>query len=334
MQIEIDGFLGSRPSLFCGNAILDSFVQVTEQSVRLIDTTTFALLSEYVPESPVTVAAGNQRFVVIACAGCAVAVLEVESATRVLTLVSSAKLDQDVACISLGSVQYPLPQGNSSKMEVEAAEDSRLSVVALGMWTDNSLRVHNLPTLKEVSRTSLAGETQIRDVLIVELELRSYLMIGLGDGNVLTYVLNTVMDVVVEDLDRSSNTEVDALLRIDLSERRRCMVGTLPISFHRFRSSEELCVLAACDRPTIIYSRNRKLLFAVLNTTKSCEITGLVPFHSEIFPDCLALTSASSLMIGTVEDIQKLHVQTIHLGECARRIAYSHSASMYAGSVT
>ncbi len=39
----------------------------------------------------------------------------------------------------------------------------------------------------------------------------------------------------------------------------------------------------------------------MLNTTNPSEITGMTPFHSENFPNCVALTSAdSTLLIGTV----------------------------------
>ena len=43
----------------------------------------------------------------------------------------------------------------------------------------------------------------------------------------------------------------------------------------------------------------------------------MCPFHSELFPECLALASESGLMIGTVDDIQKLQIQTVPLGKGA-----------------
>ena len=53
----------------------------------------------------------------------------------------------------------------------------------------------------------------------------------------------------------------------------------------------------------------------------------MAPFNSESFPDCLAVASSTHLMIGTVDNIQKLHTRTIPLlGEQPRRIAH-HKAS-------
>lgn len=90
-------------------------------------------------------------------------------------------------------------------------------------------------------------------------------------------------------------------------------------------------MFAACDRPTIIYSRNKKISFSLLNTSNASEITGMTCFHSENFPDCLALTSDSSLIIGTVEDIKKLDIRKFPLSEAPKRIAHNPAVAMYAG---
>ncbi len=40
----------------------------------------------------------------------------------------------------------------------------------------------------------------------------------------------------------------------------------------------------------------------------------MAPFHSPLFPHCLALASEAGLRIGTVDDIQRLQVTTVPLG--------------------
>ena len=37
-----------------------------------------------------------------------------------------------------------------------------------------------------------------------------------------------------------------------------------------------------------------------------CDEIGMAPFHSELFPDCLAMSSEEGLMLGAVDDIQKV----------------------------
>lgn len=42
-------------------------------------------------------------------------------------------------------------------------------------------------------------------------------------------------------------------------------------------------------------------------------------FNCASFPDSLALVTEDSLTIGTVDDIQKLHIRSVPLGETPRR---------------
>jgi DNA damage-binding protein 1 len=51
----------------------------------------------------------------------------------------------------------------------------------------------------------------------------------------------------------------------------------------------------------------------------------MTPFHSELFPECLALASESGLLIGTIDEIQKLQIQTIPLGEHHTLVTHTHA---------
>lgn len=44
-------------------------------------------------------------------------------------------------------------------------------------------------------------------------------------------------------------------------------------------------------------------------------------FNCASFPDSLALATESSLTIGTVDQVQKLHIRNVPLGEMPRRYA-------------
>jgi DNA damage-binding protein 1 len=143
-------------------------------------------------------------------------------------------------------------------------------------------------------------------------------MVGLGDGSIITFTIDM------------NNTL--------LLNRRKNVLGTHPIHFTSFFNNNELCVFASCDRPTVIYHRNGKLLFSVLNlnnnnsSNSKKDVTSMAPFHTELFPNSLALVSASTtLMIGNIDDVQKLHVQTFKLGQSPRRIAYSSKCGVFAG---
>jgi DNA damage-binding protein 1 len=50
-------------------------------------------------------------------------------------------------------------------------------------------------------------------------------------------------------------------------------------------------------------------------------------FNSESFPDSLALATENSLTIGTIDDIQKLHIRTFPLGMLILHIHNSSSSN-------
>src|SRR5699024_9253077 len=53
------------------------------------------------------------------------------------------------------------------------------------------------------------------------------------------------------------------------------------------------------------------------------------PFNSESFPESLAIATDEYFTIGSMDDIQKLHIRTIALGEMPRRIAHQESSETF-----
>jgi len=86
-------------------------------------------------------------------------------------------------------------------------------------------------------------------------------------------------------------------------------------------------VFAASDRPTVIYSSNRKLLYSNVNLR---EVTHMSSFNAEAFPECLAFIQDETMVIGTIDQIQKLHIRTIPLGEQPRRICHQKESHTFA----
>ena len=102
-------------------------------------------------------------------------------------------------------------------------------------------------------------------------------------------------------------------------------LGTQPTVLRTFRSQSTVNVFACSDRPTVIYSSNHKLVFSNVNLK---EVANMCPLNSEAFPDSLVLATDTSVTIGTIDEIQKLHIRTIPLGESPRRIAYQESTQV------
>ena len=61
---------------------------------------------------------------------------------------------------------------------------------------------------------------------------------------------------------------------------KKISLGTQPMVLSKFLSKGVTHVFAACDRPTVIYSNNKKLLFSNVNLK---EVTQMAPFTSEGF---------------------------------------------------
>lgn len=54
----------------------------------------------------------------------------------------------------------------------------------------------------------------------------------------------------------------------------------------------------------------------------------MCPLNAAAFPDSLALATENSLTIGTIDEIQKLHIRTVPLGETPKRISYQETSQV------
>ena len=55
----------------------------------------------------------------------------------------------------------------------------------------------------------------------------------------------------------------------------------------------------------------------------------MTSFNSASFPDSLAIAKESGLTIGSIDEIQKLHIRAVPLGEQARRLAHQESSHTF-----
>lgn len=61
----------------------------------------------------------------------------------------------------------------------------------------------------------------------------------------------------------------------------------------------------------MIYTQNRKLLFSNVNLK---HVSSICPLNARAYPQSLALATHAGLTIGTIDQIQKLHIRTVPLG--------------------
>lgn len=291
-ETEIEGFCSEVQTLFCHDAVYNQLVQVTSSSVRLVSTITRELRNEWNAPAgySINVATANATQVLLATGGGHLVYLEIGDG--VLTEVKHSQLEYEVSCLDINPIG-------------ENPSYSQLAVV--GMWTDISVRLFSLPDLNLITKEPLRGEIIPRSVLLCAFEGISYLLCALGDGHLLNFLLNTTTG--------------------ELTDRKKISLGTQPITLRTFSSKNTTYVFAASDRPTVIYSSNKKLLYSNVNLK---EVSHMCPFNTAAFPDSLAIAKEGELTIGTIDDIQKLHIRSILLGEQPRRICHQEQSRTFA----
>ena len=88
------------------------------------------------------------------------------------------------------------------------------------------------------------------------------MLCALGDGNLFSFLLNASTG--------------------ELTDRKKVTLGTQPISLRTFSSKGTTHMFASSDRPTVIYSSNKKLLYSNVNLK---EVNHMCPFNTAAFPD-------------------------------------------------
>uniref|UniRef100_A0A8C9RRC0 DNA damage-binding protein 1 n=1 Tax=Scleropages formosus TaxID=113540 RepID=A0A8C9RRC0_SCLFO len=288
-ETELPGFVDNQQTFYCGNVAHQQLIQITSGSVRLVMQNTKTLVSEW--KEP------QGRNISVAACNSTQVVLAVgrvlyylEILAGELKQISSTEMEHEVACLDI----TPLGEGGDSPL------------CAVGLWTDISARILKLPTFTALHKEMLGGEIIPRSILMTTFEGCHYLLCALGDGALFYFGLDLQTGV--------------------LSERKKVTLGTQPTVLRTFRSLSTSNVFACSDRPTVIYSSNHKLVFSNVNLK---EVNYMCPLNSEGYPDSLALANNSTLTIGTIDEIQKLHIRTVPLYESPRRICYQEVSQCF-----
>lgn len=289
-ETELQGFVDNQQTFFCGNVAQQQLIQITSASVRLVTQDSKALVSEWKePQGRNISVASCNNTQVVLAVGRVLYYLQILSGE--LKQISSTQMEHEVACLDI------TPLG-------ERSADS--SICAVGLWTDISARLLKLPCFTPLHKEMLGGEIIPRSILMTTFEGSHYLLCALGDGALFYFGLDIQTGV--------------------LSERKKVTLGTQPTVLRTFRSLSTSNVFACSDRPTVIYSSNHKLVFSNVNLK---EVNYMCPLNSEGYPDSLALANNSTLTIGTIDEIQKLHIRTVPLYESPKRICYQEVSQCF-----
>ncbi|XP_074593114.1 DNA damage-binding protein pic [Brevipalpus obovatus] len=289
-ETQVPGFDIGQQTFSCSNVAYEQLLQVTPTNVLLVDAKTKERVDEWKPENGQSISVVSSNSTQVVCAvRNCLYYLLIKEGS--LEKVNETSLEHEVACIDVNPLD-------------ENAETSNFCHV--GLWTDISIRILRLPDFVELHKEMLGGEIIPRSIIAVAFESINYLLCALGDGALFYFVLNKETGF--------------------LNDRKKVTLGTQPTVLKTFRSNVTVNVFACSDRPTVIYSSNHKLVFSNVNLK---EVNHMCPLHSQAYPDSLALANDNSLIIGTIDEIQKLHIRTINLYETPRRIAYQEQTQTF-----
>eukprot|EP01126_Amoeba_proteus_P030505 TRINITY_DN3014_c0_g1_i10.p1 TRINITY_DN3014_c0_g1~~TRINITY_DN3014_c0_g1_i10.p1 ORF type:complete len:1099 (-),score=193.96 TRINITY_DN3014_c0_g1_i10:112-3408(-) len=291
-EVEMSGLQFKEQTIFCGNVLDNHYLQVTTHGVYLVNSVEETLSSSWIPDNleTINVCACNTRQVLLSTAGTNLILLEIVDSS--VLFVGYHKMKHEIACLNIN------PVGDGA---------TKARMCAVGQWNDICVKILALPGFEEIRSIPIEGEMIPRSVLFSTFGGITYLMIALGDGHLISYIYDL-------------NTG-------ELQGRKQVSVGTQPVTLNLFTSKGQDNIFACSNRPTVIYhSNNKKLLYSNVNLK---EVSYMCDFNCPSFPDSLALSTGNSLTIGTIDEIQKLHIQTIPLGEMARRIQYHPQLKSY-----
>lgn len=301
-ELELPAFYSETETLYCANVIASNILQVTSDGARLISGKSKELLYEWKTPSnkgKINSVSCNTRQL-ITTSGKQLTYFEITESSLIEK--KTIELPNEASCVAVS--------GNQS----EDGEQKQSQLCAVGLWNFH-LVMYSLPDLEFLVSEPLGGQILPRSLLFSSFDGTPYLFCGLGDGHLTHYTLN-----------------VNQENKLGLYDRKRVTLGTQPILLSTFKTNQNTHIFAASDRPTVIYHHNKKILYSNVNLKEVNCVTG---FHSSSFPSSLAIANESTLTIGAVDNIQKLHIKTISLNssnssssyqcEYVRRIAHQKS---------
>ncbi|KAI9141453.1 mono-functional DNA-alkylating methyl methanesulfonate N-term-domain-containing protein [Paraphysoderma sedebokerense] len=285
-EIPSPGLKCDESTLWCGTVLGDMWVQITPSGIYAVNCKTHELLSSWAPQTGrnIILASANPSQAVVALGGGELVYLEY----------------QNSSIVEIGRTQFPTDIGSLDITPIDIENPNRSDTCAVGLWTEISIRLLRLPTLQEDHKELLGGTAEIRSILRANLDGFVYMLCALGDGHMISFSFNPTT--------------------MTLSDRKKVSLGSAQVILTPFKINGQLNIFACSDRPAVVYSKNGKLLYSNVNQK---DITYMCPFNAPDLPDSLVFATASSYTIGSIDSIQKLHIQKIPLnGESARRIAY------------
>ena len=294
-QAEFNSLKLSEPTILCSEVAEHRLIQITPAVIRLIDFESGRVLNEWSdPEGhTLTSASASQREVIVSIGGLEVATFTL--GTDILLQARRKFFEGQIACVHVS--------------------DLRPGIGFVGFWQNTDIAVVGTEDLQTVKKQAFSEEsTSIPRAILLEhlirptSEKQATLLISTAGGEVVTFLLN--------------------LNNLEFSSRNVTVLGTQQANLKAIPRGETgmSSIFAICEHPSLIYGSDNHIVFSAItaeNTIAVCD------FNSEFCPGAVAIATPSDIRIALVDTQRTTNVQTLHVGELVRRIAYSSTLKSF-----
>jgi DNA damage-binding protein 1 len=287
---EVDQYRGfnlAQSTLLASDMSGGRSIQVTSSTVLLTDAEGEMVLNTWQAPSPITAVSVGADLVLLSLQGATLVLLDLSGSSIQEHARREFSNNEQVSCIFMSP---SLPQA-----------------CVVGFWEGSKVEVLDLQTLKTNATESVAEEGSVavpRSLIVAKLfsEQPATLFVGLADGNVVTYSIE------------SSEKP--------FSNRKSVVLGTQQANFAVLPRADGLeNVFATCEHPSLIYGSEGRIVYSAVtaeDTTCVCSFDSFEPYGRAI-----AIASNDQLKLATVDEERTTHVQDLYIEETVRRIAYS-----------
>lgn len=282
----------SEATLLALNLPNERVLQVCGFSVRIVDLESEMIISEWSPpaKGKITATSANTRYLAIAVGGIEAMILDIDDDLRVT---ATRTFDDQITCIHI-----PMFLAD---------------ICIAGLWNSQSISLLKLSSLETVQEPIVSNDliSTPRSILLTHIlpGLLPTLLVAMANGEVVTFSI---------DLDDSS---------FSVSDKKVVVLGTQPATLNILpRSDGYSSVFATCEHPSLIYASEGRIVYSAVAAPK---LTYLCSFNSEAFPGAIALATANDLGIAFVGTERNTHVQSLHVQETVRRVAYSPTLRVF-----
>lgn len=263
-------------------------VQVTEKSVLLLEyddvLRTHSVLSSWSPENEggewagrtIVVAALNPSQFVLGLSRKRLVLLNLDESNE-FQIFRYKDLQEEISALSC----TPLDPTKMFSLYIAVGFWSTYAVDVLSVASTNG---HFEPICNSISLPALP-----RSLLLHDFGNAPHLLVGLRDGTLVAF----------------------AFAKNEFQDKRVFSLGTEPVGLTQFEMGEKKVVFASGSRAALFYLE-RGILQSSSILIKSVFSSARI--NSENWPSSLLLMTSTGCVVGTVQDLDKMHIRTIPLG--------------------